>query len=240
MRNYCSTLAELKMEIEGNCEPYKVIPQLRVNADYITEGTISIGVEARQLILSLDLTGYEIKAGSRYGEPNVTNETILSEKVNTTEKKTTSIAAGAEGKFSPKNFGLFGRLGGAYNKTRQLSTDISGTFESTHYRVRASTDDRWIISNPDLQRLDGTYMDGTITLCELKQTRGANRLSLSAKLLTRQRDLILTILDNKTRRPPPHDALLKIFIAKLLHEQASTSDYQGYLVLSEGTLADEG
>jgi hypothetical protein len=246
--NSLPELLDLRLRIR-ECEKSDGHKELRVDlrinrADFDGPDDCIISVALQKATLDLQLSGLEAVPNTRLGEPV--------RELQVTEKQTTKVTTGMEGKATA-------RAGVDLTKVvpaaLSLSADAtvrakaSSTFTSkqdiTGYRVKARGGDTWEVSEPQLKTgekeaalLDGTYLLDDV-LCNAKPTRGANIKSVGLTAYAKQRDLKLDISKATVWQTIGlnQEKLFSIFVAKSLGPAGSK--YSGLVKLSHSEIEVE-
>lgn len=246
--NSLPELLDLRLRIQ-ECEKSESHKELRVDlriyrADIEGPDECIISVALRKATLDLQLSGLEAVPNTRLGEPV--------RELQVTEKQTTKITTGMEGKATA-------RAGVDVTKvvpaTLSLSADatVKATASSTYtskqditaYRVKARGGDTWEVSEPQLKTnekeaalLDGTYLSDAV-LCNAKPTRGANLKSVGLTAYAKQRDLKLDISKATVWQAVSlnQEKLFSIFVAKSLGQTGPK--YSGLVKLSHSEIEVE-
>jgi len=236
-----------KDDIVGN---HDLLVELRINPDEIEEdrvGTIRVGIQ--EATLSVEFSGLDIVPKTRHGQgetggktrKELQRETVTSTTNETDKKRSADASVGASA------IGPEGKLGIGGSSSRRKEETVthreSETVTEEFYPVRAISDDRWQITMKAGSPLDQAFLDND-RLCEVSEVREANRKGVVSSLAVKQKHLKLELEQKASIFTSPlsttQQALMKIVIAKSLHERSETSGYSGYVVFSRSTVSDEG
>lgn len=231
---------DLKKE-DGNS--VSCIVGLRLCSTEIPIGDEDCEICFQKMVLSLDLDGLKVVAGSRLGEPRKENQVSVS-KVQKSSKKRSSQSAAVVGVDSQK--GVVGRISAAFASGKEEEENQEINQFQNDYRVKARPNLRWEISEPDGSALDGTYLENDC-ICRLNREIGSNRGSVKIEIRVKQRDLLINQI-NTTQSAIKYFSklsinqrrLFDIFIAKTLSgEIRRGKDYGGELIVSRFEVDDE-
>jgi hypothetical protein len=223
---------------EGQQNYTSLVAELRVGPAEFNEEKAVFTVSAKRAYVQLSLEGFDVDFGSRLGEP-VRPAEIRKKISSTTEIVNERTVKGSGSitlsKVSAPDAKLSAEAGGNHHSS--TTQKLEGSEEVSHYLVKAVGGDRWLISEPDEKNLNGTYLDGKTTLCQLSKQQGSNRFAIGADVVIHQRDLVF---EKKKNFPPTltntQNKMLQIVIAKsMCRDQA----YSGRLTLSRAEIEYE-
>jgi hypothetical protein len=252
-QNPLAQLVQLKSRLapkDGIEGGHDLLMELRINPDEIEEdrvGTIRVGIQ--EATLSVEFSGLDVVPKTRHGQgetggktrKELQRETVTST-TNETDKKRSADASVGASAIGPE--GKLG-IGGSSSKRKEetVTHRESETVTEEFYPVRAISDDRWKITMKDGSPLDQAFMDGD-RLCEVSEVREANRKGVVSSLAVKQKHLKVELEQKASFLTSPlsttQQALMKIVIAKSLHERIESGGYSGYVVFSQSTISDEG
>lgn len=243
--NAIPNLANLRIElVKQAANSTAVHAELRIGkGDFAVDGVV-FEVGLKEATLSLDLSGYEIQMGERFGDPLIDNETRGS----STQENVVTKESGHRG-------GVLASASAGRDGANSTSIDVEATAarsnksvtidrterKTTHHVVRANPNDNWTIRNRNSEEpLNATYLKGD-ELCLLEPVAGANALSATAGLLVRQRDLYIEVVKNpgfmsrlKGDMGRTKKKLMNILVAKSLQKNATPEEeYTGTILLSK-------
>jgi hypothetical protein len=245
--NSLPDLLELLLRVvpsKGKGGGFDVSSELRITKGIVEgEEDLSFEVALRRVWLDLNLDGLDPISGTRFGEPVKDNEAEVKRKTSLEvvkqgeahakiglsigpSKVSGSLSAGAEGK--------------AAEKTVQSTTS---TEKILHLKVKARPNLKWeITESPQLDELDGTYLEGIEgdPLCKVSAKKGANFRSIQLDAIVKQRDVILRALKEKrliSFRHPTQEKMMKILIAKAL--SGTDNQFNGVIEFSRSEIEIE-
>lgn len=242
--NTIPDLAEIIVKFDHTRDDDKPTPrllaELRIGTAEFNDEEPIFDVKAKRLYLDLELDGFSIEFGSRYGEPFRENE-IKTKHTQQTESEAAlaanaSLSAGASLHRAPSGECNAGTSAKATTKTQNRSERTELTSD---LRVKALGNNRWEITEFNGEPLAGTYLNGKKQLCRLRAAPLANRNAVTVTVIVKQKDLVL---DRKANFPKnltlTREKMLKIVIAKAISSNADK--YNGNIQLSEIEACYEG
>lgn len=224
--NPISDLVELSSRLEVRSE--KGTTHLRTEAR-IGQADIDTPVGSlavRRVFIQLQLEGYFIKPGIRYGEPIAES---LTEKTKKTEEVVSSRSAGGQVGFNVNSIGTASLAVGAKasgEQAKKTKAETSSTTTKQLLHVKARGGNRWEIRSPDGSHLNGTYLTDDTILCELDKSKGANQNSLIVHGLVRRRDLEFIPIRPASRFSfsPNKEKILNAFLSKKISPRENGND----------------
>lgn len=252
-QNPLADLVELKSKLSSPDEMddrRHLVVELRIQPDEIEEerlGTFTVAIE--EALLAVDFYGLEVVPRTRHGQDDPGGKTTRSVEREITETSTTQAGkcGGFEASVGASAAGPIGKLGlnrsSSTNDGETLVAREKESFSKNHHPVKAMSNDRWRITMPDRVPLDAAFLDDN-SLCQVTAVRGANRLAVVSRVSVKQKHLILNLERNTSIIPRSlsnnQTKLMKILVAKSLHEGQKTDKYAGEIVFSRSTISDEG
>jgi hypothetical protein len=245
--NSLPDLLELLLRVvpnKGKATGFEVTPELRITKGMVEgEEDLCFEVSLKRVWLDLHLDGLDPISGTRFGDPVKDNEAEV--------KRKTSHEVVKEGKghakigFSVDPSNVSGSLSaGAEGKAAEKRVEsTTSTQKISHLKVKARPNLKWeITESPQLDELDGTYLEGTEgdPLCQVTPKKGANLRSVQLGALVNQRDVILRAHKEKhpfSFRNPTQEKMMKILIAKAL--SGTDSKFNGVIEFSKSEIEIE-
>lgn len=244
-KNSLPNMCELKVRIEKSTDQdgeISCIAEFRLYKEDLELDNVTCEVSISRAVISVDVEGLAVVPETRFGEPQKPNSTSItktSSKTNRAEK-TYQLGGAADVDVVNSTLGV-GVSGSAGVKgSTQTEARLESIEVCDHQRVRAIPNLKWEVSEPDECILNGTYLNNDLLIKFTKLPR-ANRLTVSANVTVRQRDVSISQLRegiraikffdrfNKTQR-----RLLDIFITKSLSSALNRDGkYRGEIKLSE-------
>ncbi|MCG7572393.1 hypothetical protein MHM39_02340 [Phaeobacter sp. CNT1-3] len=238
-QNSFPDLCELLVEYQDNTEDENIqncMVVLRVSTGEVQLGDHECTVEFNRLYISVDHEGMEVVSGSLFGEPKKPNEVNRTSEL--AHKRDTKRNSSGALDISRTAFAANSKTEFGYSEA--MNQDIIVREEGTELRVKARPNLRWEVREPD-----GTPLNSTLLLNDrlvaFSKHSTANRRRSSLSLRAKQRDIQIKPHsgDAKTEKlfaylTTNKKRLLDIFIAKSLHEAATSSQpYRGEILISQ-------
>ncbi len=232
--NSVPQLVELRTRIQRSNEPDKN-PTLNVDlragsAEIELHGAV-VDVCILEMLLYVDLVGLDVAIGPRFGEREIHNEIVVTEKVSSTKKASGSVSGSAALSIDPSRISASATAGvGGKAETEAEITSASET-SSSFFSVEALAGKMWKVSERTKMPLKGPYMNGQ-ALCSLEAKHGANQMTATTRACVKQRDLQFSPLSriswlaNKNK-----EKLIGVLISKCLSTHKES--YNGMVCLSE-------
>lgn len=236
-----------KDDVAGN---HDLLVELRINPDEIKEDKVgTISVKILEAMLSLNFSGLKAVAKTKHGQEETGGKTrkelqreIVTSTSSETEKKRgidASVNASVAGPGAKAGISRSSSEHNAESLTQRESETVTEDF----YPVRSQSGDRWKVSSKDGMPLDRAFLDDD-RLCEVSEVRGANRKGVVSSLAVKEKHLKIELEQRASVFTSPlsttQQALMRIIIAKSLHERSESGEYSGYVVFSQSTISDEG
>ncbi len=204
----------LSADEEGAHDELKV--ELRVHpAQLDGPNNLTFSVGLKRLMLSLDLSGLEEVAGSRFGEPirdnQQTQERTLSTEISVEKKNSDSV--GVKLALHPEV-----TLKGDDSSSLKKKSTVSTTEKKVHHNVRARGNLIWEVTEPPWENtvLNATYLNDD-TLCKITSQDRANSRAVNLIAYAKQKDLIFEPeKSNFLFRSTNHKKLLNVLFSKAL------------------------
>ena len=252
-QNPLAQLVELKSSLapkDDGAGDHDLLVELRINPDEIEEdrvGTIRVGIQ--EATLSVEFSGLDVVPKTRHGQGETGGKTRMELQRETVTSTTneTDRTRNADASVGASAVGPEGKLGIGGSSSRRNAETVthreSETVSEDFYPVRALSDDRWKIAMKDGSSLNDAFLDND-RLCEVSEVREANRKGVVSSLAVKQKHLKIELERKASFFTSPlsttQQALMKIVIAKSLHERIESSGYSGYVLFSQSTISDEG
>lgn len=243
-QNNFPDICDFEMRLQNNPlgeREYDCLSDLRIRVEEVNLDGDECKVCFVKATIAMVLEGFEPISGSRYGEPKKENVVERIEK----NSKSLSAAGEVSGKANLSS-SFESRSGNASLSLMASSTQINNlTTESTsftnHYRVKAVTNLKWEVTEPDGSLLSETYLESD-RLIALRERLKTNRRYISVDVSVKQRDLsieashrslasgVLNRLTNNQKK------LFDIFVAKSINSKIpGSATYSGAIKMSQFT-----
>ncbi|TPI63949.1 hypothetical protein FJ417_03335 [Mesorhizobium sp. B3-1-7] len=252
-QNPLGQLVELKTKLvpdDDQGSANTLLVELRANPEEIEDkiGTISVSIKEATLVLTLH--GLDIVSKSRLGQPTtgapvhreLQRETTITTAHSTADEGKAGLSVGisTEGPKAELKVGI----GSSENMSASLIRRETEIIREEFHPVRAISGDRWKVTMKDGGALDATFLDGD-PLCRTTSVKGANLLGVESEVIVKQKHLDVKLdrdpswLSLRFPRTTNQQKIMKVLIAKSLHEKSGTGDFDGELTFSRSSVFDE-
>lgn len=194
--------------------------ELRINSiTLVADDFLEFVVQLDKAKLALDLDGFDVLPGSRFGEPTKPNDVSVEHRLTNEHTRQGEVSGNVQVELSPQPTASFGGkiAGSAASKTTE-STSSQQTYSLL--RVKARGNLTWEISEPGEggKPLADTYLNDDI-LCKIKATPGANMLAVKLEAFAHKRDIRITPVSKLKRfsfKSKNHEKMFAALVGKSL------------------------
>lgn len=194
--------------------------ELRINSiTLLTDDFLEFVVQLDKAKLALDLDGFDVLPGSRYGEPTKPNDVSVERRLTNEQTRQGEVSGNLQVDLSAQpTASIGGKVAGS--ATSRTTESVSSQQTYSLLRVKARGNLTWEISEPGdvSQPLGDTYLNDDV-LCKIKAAPGANMLAVKLEAFAHKRDIRITPVSKFTRfsfKSKNHEKMFTALVAKLL------------------------
>lgn len=204
--NQIPDLVELSVSLEHKDDLTLVQPHVRFGSSEFDYLDFEVEIQLTSARLQLDALGFSISPKGKFGEKTLSNavETLKLEQTKASKNETKGGGAGANFSASPDGLSVGAKGRFSFRSDNKKSNTVTEeTIRVEHFmRVSALGNDTWKFSEGAYNvPLDGLYLDGSTTLCNLSRPP-ANRYILESRIYAKKRDFSIAV---KMDEPRPSD-----------------------------------
>ncbi|TBC66364.1 hypothetical protein ELH27_27485 (plasmid) [Rhizobium leguminosarum] len=247
-------IVELKSAVSENREDpatFDLQVELGIFQDEITIDRATISVSLKQASLSMDLQGLEVVEKSKLGidhtPSKLTMKATSESTIQTSVERTRAFEAIVSGELTPLTQGL---KGSGSRSGKEINAAVATLKENREtqvdfYPVKAVGNDTWRITDAAGANLDRTFLHYE-KLCGLRmKATKPNRVATSLSVHAPQKHINAEIIRDgrgalMSRVGVNKEKVIRILVAKGLHEATSQIEYDGLVTFSVSTTEYEG